>query len=87
MTYDIQVVFALNDLSEIELGCQNRLAIRVRSGQKVAERIDNTTSATSNDGVRIVSVRRTVIGGEIAPPVELVAGKNETSPFDSNMAH
>ena len=62
MACNIQVVFAPDYLRAIDLGDQDLFALHVRSGKKIAERIDNTAAAATNDYVRIFSNARMIIG-------------------------
>src|SRR5271157_2102432 len=74
MADNIQVVLATDDLSAIDLGEQNRLAFKVRSGKKIAKRIDDATAAARHHRIGIITKGRTVIIREVPPAVELIAG-------------
>src|SRR5260370_601829 len=87
MADNIQVVLSPDNLGAIDLGGQNRFALRVRPGKKIPEGVDNATAAAANDGVRFFSKDGTIVGREITATVELVARKHETSSLDSDVPH
>ena len=55
MTDNIQIELALNYPGDIDLCYQNSLAIRVRSGDEISERVDNAASARSDHRFRIIA--------------------------------
>src|SRR4051812_22756853 len=87
MADNVEVVLAAYDLRAIDLGHEDGFIIRVRAGEKVAERIDDAAAAARDDRVRVVTVDRPVIGGEVAAPVELIARQHETTALYGDVAH
>ncbi len=83
----IEVVFATDDLRTIDFRDEDRFAFGVRSGEEIAERINNAASASADDRVGIVAEGRVVVGGKIAAAVELVAGEDEAASFNGDVAH
>jgi hypothetical protein len=84
---NIEIKFPAHDLRAIDLGSQNHFVIRIWPSEKVPERIDNATAAAGHNRFRVVALCCAVIGREIAPAIELVAGKHEAAAFDRNVAH
>src|SRR5216683_783334 len=87
VAHNIQVVLASDDLGAIDLGDQNSFAVRVGSGKKIAEGIDNTTATAANERIRIFSKGRMILSRKVAPTVELVARKHEAPPLDGDVPH
>src|SRR6266481_656898 len=67
----VQVVFSADNLSVIDFGDQNCLALHIRPSQEISEWIDDAASAARHNLIRIFPERRGIIGGKIPPPVEL----------------
>src|SRR6266446_1623749 len=87
MADNIQVVLSPDNLGAIDLGGQNRFALRVRPGKKIPEGVDDATAAATNDGVGVLSEDGMILRREITATVELVAREHEAPSFDSDVPH
>lgn len=87
MAHNIQVVLSADDLSAVDLSNQDHFTFRVRSGEKIAERIDNTASSARDHRIRSFAINGIVIIRKIMPPIELVGGKHKATPFDGDVPH
>src|SRR5580692_6485826 len=83
----VEIVLAANDLGGIDFGYEDGFSFGVGAGKEVAERVDDATATTADDGVRLGVEGRFIVSGEVAAALELVAGEHETAAFDRDVAH
>ena len=87
MADDVEVHFAADDLGAVDFGNEDGFVFEIRSGEEIAEGVDDATSAPSDDGVWIVAEGGAVIGRKITAAIELVARKNKATAFDGDVAN
>ena len=59
----------------------------LRAGEEIAEGIDDAASAARDDAIGLVIAKRPIIEGKIAAAIELIAGKDEATALDRDVAH
>src|SRR5947209_1462530 len=74
VSYDIKIVFAPCDVSQIQVRRQNPFTRKVGAGKYLSQGIDNTTAPTRKDSLWFITKWCVVGGWIIAAACELVAG-------------
>src|SRR5262249_54175492 len=87
MTDGVKIELGFGQLRAIEFRNENCLVLKIRAGKKLAERIDDATSAVRDHGVRCIAKCGAVSFREVAAAIELITAKHETPAFHRDVLH
>src|SRR6266699_541773 len=84
---NIEIIFSSCNVGQIKLRRQDTLFAVVGTRKYLAQRIDDATSSTREDCLRVIPKGGIVVLRIITPPGKLITGEDEAASFQRNMLH